>query len=1118
MKWEIRLAFIVFLFTNFQTATAQNNAITFYNLDSINGSPLGKITGITQDTSGYMWFCGQGQNCLYRFDGTSIIRYKHDNKNPNSLGFNFLLSVYADKDGMIWVGGNGLDRFDPATGVFTHYMKSKPGGNNLDAGIVSAILKDHEGHLWIGRFDGLDRLDEKTGKFTHFKNDPGNPKSLSNNMVRSVYEDHKGVIWVGTGDPWDTNHPDEGGLNRFNADGTFARYFHDPKNPHSLINNKVRVIFEDSKGNFWIGTSGDGLQSMDREKSTFERHLFEPKHPEHLSRSAIKRGDISDHITFICEDSSHAIWIGTYLGGISRYDPLSKITTRFRSGNGFPDSTTWNGFISRDGIFWVSTELSTTLYRADPLIKTISFIKTGEGVHGILEDRSGIWVATEGGGLLQFDENKKLVRQFKHSSTDVNSLFNDSLFSIYKRPGEDTLWLGGQHGVEVMNSTTKKFTRLEYYGKPPGWFDYKILNINADRDGNLWIGSFGGGLLKYNFKNGQLKQWISSSGDSGSLGSDLISTIYQDKEGIIWVATIAGKGAFNKLNRQTEKFQNYLPVNIGIYMYEEANGELWAGTQTGLFHYIRKDDQFIPFFDSQSDIGNQRVYGITADNENNLWLSSPSAIFKINRANDGYISYGRRFGINDRSINPTSILKTSKGEILIGSESGYFAFFPRELSVSSKPLKLLITDFYFNRLEGSDRDSSRFLADIEKENRLSLSYGQNNFGFKFIAFDYGSPKAIKYYTMLENFDPEWHESGLEKSVYYFNLAPGDYIFHVKAYSSNESRGERQIRIHISPPWWKTWWAYGLYCLLLMSGLFMIVRIQKERVLRTERHKTQTRELAQAKEIEKAYTELKATQAQLIQSEKMASLGELTAGIAHEIQNPLNFVNNFSEVNMELTAELKTEVGQMEMKPGDKHLLDEFLESLAQNEEKINHHGRRADAIVKGMLQHSRISSGQKEPTDINQLADEYLRLAYHGLRAKDKSFNVTLKTSLDKNIGKINIVPQDIGRVLLNLYNNAFYAVNEKRLTQVAGYEPLVELTSQKSGNKVEVIIKDNGNGIPQKILDKIFQPFFTTKPTGQGTGLGLSLSFDIVKAHGGEVKVETVQSEFTTFIICLPV
>jgi signal transduction histidine kinase len=259
-------------------------------------------------------------------------------------------------------------------------------------------------------------------------------------------------------------------------------------------------------------------------------------------------------------------------------------------------------------------------------------------------------------------------------------------------------------------------------------------------------------------------------------------------------------------------------------------------------------------------------------------------------------------------------------------------------------------------------------------------------------------------------------------------------------------------------------------------------------------------------------ELKAAQAQLIQSEKMASLGELTAGIAHEIQNPLNFVNNFSEVSSELLAEMKQEIDK-----GDLEEVKLIADDVIQNLEKILHHGKRADGIVKGMLQHSRSSAGQKEPTDINILADEYLRLAYHGIRAKEKSFNATLKTSFDDSIGLINIIPQDIGRVVLNLITNAFYAVGEKKKQFPGEYEPTITVTTKKTAYGTEISVSDNGNGIPAKVVEKIFQPFFTTKPTGQGTGLGLSLSYDILKAHGGEIRVETKEGEGTLFTIILP-
>ena len=326
---------------------------------------------------------------------------------------------------------------------------------------------------------------------------------------------------------------------------------------------------------------------------------------------------------------------------------------------------------------------------------------------------------------------------------------------------------------------------------------------------------------------------------------------------------------------------------------------------------------------------------------------------------------------------------------------------------------------------------------------------------------------------------------------------------------DEQQRQQQVEI-AKKEFHDKWRMYSLLTGLLVIFMIAILLWRNSR----QRQKANLLLSKQKAELESTLVSLKETQKQLIYSEKMASLGELTAGIAHEIQNPLNFVNNFSDVNKELVDELTSE-----LKVGNTQSAFDIAANIKENEEKINHHGRRADAIVKGMLQHTRTSSGEKKLTDINALTAEYLRLAYHGFRAKDKSFNAKLETNFDNSIREINIVPQDIGRVILNLVSNAFYAVNEKAKVRSAlgGYEPLVVLSTKKLNDRVEIKVKDNGDGITQKILDKIFQPFFTTKPTGQGTGLGLSLAYDIVKAHGGELKVETRDGEGSEFIIHLP-
>jgi two-component system, NtrC family, sensor kinase len=301
--------------------------------------------------------------------------------------------------------------------------------------------------------------------------------------------------------------------------------------------------------------------------------------------------------------------------------------------------------------------------------------------------------------------------------------------------------------------------------------------------------------------------------------------------------------------------------------------------------------------------------------------------------------------------------------------------------------------------------------------------------------------------------------------------------------------------------------------LLLGGLtvFLLAAVF---LFRSNRHreKTNTTLKRQNEEIETAMAHLKTTQAQLIQSEKMASLGELTTGIAHEIQNPLNFVNNFSEVNKELLMEMKDEINR-----GNLEEVKSIAGDIIENEQKIIYHGKRADAIVKGMLHHSRASSEKKEPADLNAIVDEYLRLSYQSLQAKEDSFRATIHSSLDPAVGVINIISQDIGRVLLNMYNNAFYAMSEKKKQSPVTFESLISVSTRRLNNKVEIRVKDNGNGIPQKVIDKIFQPFFTTKPTGQGTGLGLSMSYDIIKAHGGELSVESKEGNGAEFIVQIP-
>ncbi len=448
---------------------------------------------------------------------------------------------------------------------------------------------------------------------------------------------------------------------------------------------------------------------------------------------------------------------------------------------------------------------------------------------------------------------------------------------------------------------------------------------------------------------------------------------------------------------------------------------------------------------------------------------------------------------------------------MLGLQADIYA----KMGLKDSAIKYYLQSIYFNRNQRTYSNEARFSLSYAKlfldQNELdsSLFYARSGLDIYTITNELAG-KLLAYKTLSTIFK---RLNQTDKAFYFQELAiaANDSLSNASKVKQFESIGfDKELRVQelerekvITQNRNRTYAFIAGTTVLCIIGLLLY---------RNNRQKQKANRILEA-----TLSNLKDTQAQLIQSEKMASLGELTAGIAHEIQNPLNFVNNFSEVSKELIDEVKSERAKVKSER-DKVLEEELLDDIAQNLEKINHHGKRADAIVKGMLEHSRTSTRQKEPTDINALAEEYLKLAYQSLRARDKDFNAELITNFDPKIPKIDVVAQDIGRVILNLISNAFYAINERSKKGEAGYIPKVIVTTQLTANSQQLIaIKDNGNGIPQNIVDKIFQPFFTTKPTGQGTGLGLSLSYDIVKAHVGELTVQTKEGEGSEFIIQLP-
>jgi signal transduction histidine kinase/ligand-binding sensor domain-containing protein len=1138
---------LIFFPLVFLSASAVNilNAqdIHFEKADPQKVTAAGGFTGITQDRAGYLWFTGSG---LHRYDGHELTAYKHLDINPNSLASNRSEVVYADKDGYIWIAlfGSGLDRFDPATGIFTHYRHNEHDPSTIAHDIVTFIYEDREGNFWICTHGGLDLLDRKTGKFKHYKNIPNDSTSLSNNQVRIIYEDRQGTLWIGTGSPFvvgvggasgESGKAGEGGLNRMDRKtGKFKRYLHDPKDPHSITENKVRAIFEDSRGNFWIGTTGDGLQTMNRETGTFQHYSYDPVHPEKLSRPPVNKSYSFDHITFITEDIRGGIWIGTLGAGLTRYDPLTNKVTRYNNrdtANGFKDLRPWAQYTTRDSVFWITT-WEGNLYKADLFRTNIPYYQIAKSSDCLVQDKDSLlWIGTDSGVVIK-DKRNMDIQVIAKDILSKNHLNSGYIPGILK-DDENNIWIATfGYGLYKYNKKSQSLLHYTHSLNPNSLSSDTIITIYADDQQNIFI-STSSVLDIFNTNTSAFTHYRYLPNDTGTLHIQNISHIVRAGKNEVWLANYSDAGSgITKLDPVTGKFSYYLPDERILAFCSDKNGNTWISTYYGLSEYNKTLNNFSVVTDPSTGKEFPVIVSITSDDQNNLWLGTVSGIIKFNPQKNESVLYGEEAGVNGQSLYIYAACKGVDGRIFFGAGSGYYAFAPEKLIQHSRPPQIVVTDFHINNVPVKPGKNSLLKQDISTVKEITLPYNKNIFSFNLTTIDYVNPALNQNLYKLEPYDNDWRITGADRKAYYFNVPPGKYVFKVKAANSKGLWTEKEIKIIITPPWYQTWWAYTLFAILAVAAIWSIVYYRSRSLIREKKileHKVKLRttEVLEQKEeiaaqrdnLEQTLNNLKSTQSQLIQSEKMASLGELTAGIAHEIQNPLNFVNNFSEVNKELLDEMENELNA-----GNKEEAISIAKDIKENEEKINYHGKRADAIVKGMLQHSRSSSGIKELTDINKLADEYLRLSYHGLRAKDKSFNTTIQTDFDQSLGKINVIPQDVGRVLLNLYNNAFYAVAEKKKLQPDNYEPTVSVSTkiippQLGGLRgAGIRVKDNGNGIPQKVLDKIFQPFFTTKPTGQGTGLGLSLSYDIIKAHGGDIKVETKEGEGSEFIIQLTV
>jgi signal transduction histidine kinase/ligand-binding sensor domain-containing protein len=1106
----------------------KNAATGIFEFGEDQGLPGAFISTLMQDSHGMMWIMTDKGLC--RFNGEHLEIYSF----IETIFTGELASaskIIEDKQGRIWIKTDisGVYIFDPKAGVVSHIdlpidvvqlkndnamildsrgliwictstaglyiidprkqtLRNIPNLRAIDNGYIEQILEDNERNIWAGSFSGLAIIDYKSGKIRFASKANG----LLSDTISGMFMDTEKRIWIGS----------PHGVSIVNSTGNTINRLGQVQG----VDRSISHFTEDYKGRVWMA-SDSGV------------YVFESA-AQRLRHITSATGLTDNKIRTIVKDDKEQVWIDTY-AGINLIDLKGIMPDYYTENNGLAGTDIWSFLDDGKKRMWIGSRSGVDIYSP----ATHSIMHLGKDV---------------------------LLKKWPTIS-----------YLIRQSPDGKIVIAAPNSGIEIIDTATNRIT---FFTKEQGLKNLGMPTFMTDDSGRVWTGSFGRGIEIYDPGK---KSSVLINNKNGLIGN-IVWELMQDKKGYVWAGTDSGINIINLKDRTIRYLKdggNISKENTSSFVTDDE-GKLWIGTRSRIY-IADEENNLLTTITTTNGLAAPDVYTlfkyrdqVYAGTGNGLTVFTPKEKkppshgkqfewrihsydknqgFLYNNYNSGAVEVADDklwWGIEDKALTITDIPRTDSGVsstlisgIIIADKLQNFAdnkWVQHSLAGNDTIWSIKKDTFYLRDKLPSDTNwlyinkiswdslSGYFNLPVN----LSLPYKQNYISFQFTGSQLSNRNKTRYRYILEGVDKNW--SAITSNPFsenYRDIPAGKYTFKVSSKGANGVWSEpAEFSFTILPPWWNTWWAYLLYLAVFSLIVWVIVQY-RSRQLKQENLHLEEMVAQRTKELSQSIKDLKNTQSQLVQSEKMASLGELTAGIAHEIQNPLNFVNNFSEVNKELIEELKEE---RKKEQRDARSEEEILKDLEQNLEKIAHHGKRADAIVKGMLQHSRASTGQKEPTDINALADEYLRLAYHGLRAKEKSFNATFKTDFDKSIGKVYVVPQDMGRVFLNLINNAFYAAS---LPSKGGFSdseksktPTVEVSTKKEGNKVIISVKDNGNGIPQNLVDKIFQPFFTTKPTGQGTGLGLSLSYDIVtKGHNGELKVQSREGEGAEFIISLP-
>jgi signal transduction histidine kinase/ligand-binding sensor domain-containing protein/DNA-binding response OmpR family regulator len=1040
------------------------------------------IVGMCQDENGFIWLA-DNYNGLTKYDGTSKKYFKSKPNDNNSLYTNKLECIFAGKSGFLWIGSKfeGLDRFDPISETFTHFQHDPANPHSLRDNNVFALMEDRTGTVWVGTAKGLDTLDRKTGHFIHIGDDSPGGRSMKEATVRSIYEDHAGQIWIGAGNPFDFPDHSSSGLYKVEKNsGLITHYRHDPEDTMSLVGNRIRAMFEDSKGNFYVGSDGDGLHIMNREQGTFQRLSNVPNNPHAFSRPPVNPNALFavDHITFINEDSQGCIWIGTYAGGINRYNPKSKTLEFFGiSGIGpnyLEKNDFWTLLKTKDNLMWVSgwepeTE-NQVLFQISTFQNHFDFTDIGSRAFVFAQGQEAeIWIGTQT-GLYGHDVNESPDSFF----TFVRQTIGSKSITDLKFDNQENLWITIPFGAYFFDrkSFTYRFYSSEQKNKN-GFISPMASVVLPDQDGNTWVGT-AEGLDHLNSKSRKFTHYKHDPSNPNSLSSNYVTSLFQDSKERVWICTENGLNHYREGSADFERFLDGAGVSV-IGIHEDSRERIWVSSyRSGFFLFDPEAGIFNNYYDDTGLITDLLlITGIVEDESKLLWLYTDIGFIRLDPETKNAALFGNSWKkSNQTGFYSLNTFISKNNEIFVGNATGYFSFRPADLEKQYPPgpVPYLSSFFLGGRNISSQTDKKILPKPLNETSEIRLPHHQNTFTFEFGSIDFvtlESEKNLRY--KLENYDKNWR-SGATYAADYYALPPGEYVFHVRATNRYGKVGQRSVSITVMPPWFTQWWAWLAYAMLLFLLLYLIYSF----LLR--------RKLAQAEVIRLQDLDLVKTR--------------IYTNLTHEFRTPLTVISGIADHIM--------------TQPTVEHL-KECLPMIKRNSAQLLR-------LINQMLDLSKLQSGRLTAKMIHDNILSYLKYlteSFHSL-ADSKDIRLHLLPGFDELY--MDFDPKKIQAIFSNLVGNAV------KFTPPGGniYIKIEKISSREMEDFLEIKVKDTGKGIPSEHLPYIFDRFYQVDDSAtrsdEGTGIGLALTKELVLLMSGTIEVSSQVGKGTEFTLRLPI